>query len=50
MLYKIKSICILIMNALCSVIYPDLTSRGYTLRSSSLSDNEYVVVHLNKKY
>ena len=50
MLYKIKSVFVLIMNALCSIIYPDLTNRAYSPRSRGFSDDEYVVVHLDKKY
>ena len=50
MLYNIKSVFILFMNALCSLLYPDLTNRAYSPRSRGFSDDEYVVVHLDKKY
>lgn len=49
MLQDIKIIISLFITSIFDCISPNV-QRNYTLRSSSLSDNEYVVIHMNKKY
>lgn len=49
MLQNIQLILSVFITYVCDCICPNV-QRNYTLRSSSLSDNEYVVIHLNKKY